>query len=143
MSEVVTKAPICEVKEIVSPDMFKGLTEHEELFRDILYDLKVKKRLPSIIPDSVDPDADLDTIKSYFKPTLSGQGFGIGEFCVGPETPEDHGKFLLHHQVLNLYEAAIEVHNCRGRGYPSESRVVTYNFIPGRPPQFVRSETRK
>jgi len=113
----------------------KSVRENESAFRDILRD--VKARFPHFVPETLNPDDDIDSLMNLFTPTLASRGFGIGEFKVGPESSdqtEGQQKFKLHSNELKINEAVIEIHNFQTlSGY---NMILLYDITPNQPLQF-------
>jgi hypothetical protein len=113
----------------------KSAIENESTFRDILRDLK--ERFPNFVPETLNPDGEIDSLLNLFTPPLASIGFGIGEFEVGPESSnnEEVGQQLkLHSNELAENEAVIEIHNFLTlSGY---NMILLYDVTPNQPLQF-------
>lgn len=90
---------------------YSQVWENEAVFRAVLKDLQTK----GFVPKSVDIDGDLNAMaKQYFHFPLGINGFGVGEFAVGPrEAGQDDelGHLRLHWGKLGDNEVVIEVHD--------------------------------
>jgi len=99
-------------KDSGNQEQFKSVRRNEPVFRQVLAD--VKKRFPDEVPSALDPSGDIDNIISeFFTPPIGSNGFGIGEFEVGPEEnfSEQEVYTKLHSVPLKENEAVIEIHN--------------------------------
>jgi len=110
-----------ESKDTGNQEKFISVRANEPVFRQVLSD--VKERFSDIVPDSLDPNGDIDSIlETFFNLPVASRGFGIGEFEVGPENSfSDQEVYTkLHSKPLKENEAVIEIHNfgyLSGRNY--------------------------
>lgn len=120
-------------------DEYTPVRENEAAFRAILKD--IKQRAPGLVPDSLDPDSDLEAlIRTYFSSPFGRMGFGIGEFEVGPQEAKmgNPDVYRLHSAELKENEAVIEVHSF---GFLSGGNLyLLYEIMPGGEIEF-RGET--
>ena len=112
-------------------EKFRAARENESIFRAILRD--IKGRYPGFVPETIDPDADIESLLNLFTPLFASRGFGIGEFEVGPES-SDKTELKLHSKNLTENEAVIEIHNFQILS--GSNIILLYDTTSNQPVQF-------